>query len=193
MTQCFGKVFHDEDDNDQAWSRDQWRPSAAFGGGPLAYALESNREQILESKQRGPAFEVAPVEDDAYADSWIATRAIEELRTMKDKESPFFLSVGFLKPHLPFNAPLHYWDQHENPPLASNPEPPANVPPEALNEWGELRNYAGMPKEGPLDAEQTKTLVQGYAACTSFLDAQIGRVPTRSTDLASAKTRSSCS
>ncbi len=175
ITQCFGKVFHDEDDHSQAWSREQWRPTEAFGCGPLAYALESNRE-FLKANQRGPAFEAAPVEDDAYADSWIATRAVEELRSLKEETDPFFLAVGFLKPHLPFTAPSQYWNLYADAPAATNPAPPDNVPPEALTNWAELRNYRGIPENGPLDPNQAQALVQGYAACVSYLDAQVGRV-----------------
>jgi len=56
----------------------------------------------------GPAFESPDVPDNAYSDGLIAENAIKELNLLKDK--PFFLAVGFQKPHLPFNAPKKYWD-----------------------------------------------------------------------------------
>ena len=79
---------------------------------------------------------------------------------------PFFLAVGFLKPHLPFIAPKRYWDLY-NPkeiPAVHLPEPPAGAPDIALNQWGELRAYSDMPKSGPLTPEQTQHLRHGYAA-----------------------------
>jgi iduronate 2-sulfatase len=56
----------------------------------------------------GPAFEAPDVADNAYADGLVAEHAMQELNRLKDK--PFFLAVGFAKPHLPFNAPKKYWD-----------------------------------------------------------------------------------
>lgn len=174
-TQCLGKVFHELFDNRQAWSRKPWLPEGALGGAPLAYALEENRKTSRENG-RGPAFESAAVEDAEYGDGRIAQRAVEELRSLATENKPFFLAVGFLKPHLPFNAPEKYWSLYQDVPLASNPSVPRDVPPEALHEWQELRNYPGMPKTGPLDEEQAKTLIWGYAACVSYLDAQVGKV-----------------
>ena len=52
--------------------------------------------------------------DDAYADGVLAERAIDDLRRLKDKDQPFFLAVGFFKPHLPFIAPQKYWDLYDH-------------------------------------------------------------------------------
>ena len=60
--------------------------------------------------------------------------------------------------------------------LADNPFKPKGAPDLAMTNWGELRNYAGMPKKGPLADNQARTLIRGYKACVSYTDAQIGRV-----------------
>jgi arylsulfatase A-like enzyme len=114
--------------------------------------------------------------DKAYSDGAIAEEAIRIMQQVKDK--PFFLAVGFLKPHLPFIAPKKYWDlyQPENIPMAANPFPPKNAPRQAMSNWGELRAYSDIPETGPLTDQQKRTLKHGYYACVSYVDAQIGRL-----------------
>jgi len=90
----------------------------------------------------------------------------------------FFIAVGFLKPHLPFCAPKKYWDlysrQSFNPPSLRTP--PEGAPVYAPTTWGELRQYSDIPETGPLTDEQARTLIHGYHAAVSYVDAQIGRV-----------------
>ena len=123
---------------------------------------------------KGPAYECADVPDNAYSDGAIADAAIDMLRQAKDK--PFFLAVGFLKPHLPFVAPKKYWDlyRRDEIPMAPNPFPPQDAPKFALVDWGELRAYEDIPRIGPLTDEQARTLKHGYYACVSYMDAQLG-------------------
>ena len=65
------------------------------------------------------------------------------------KDDPFFLALGFHKPHLPFNSPKKYWDLYdrESIPLAGNPFAPEGATEYSLTNFGELRGYFGMPKE----------------------------------------------
>ena len=86
--------------------------------------------------------------------------------------------MGYFKPHLPFNAPKRYWDLYKRDEidLADNPFAPHNVPEIAMHNWGELRKYHGMPSEGPVPEEKARELIHGYYACTSYIDAQIGRL-----------------
>jgi arylsulfatase A-like enzyme len=130
------------------------------------------------SNQRGPAYEADVVADNAYFDGMIADKGISDLRRLKDMDKPFFLALGFLKPHLPFNAPKKYWDMYEAEEidLADNPFRPKGAPDAALHNWGELRAYHGIPAKGPLSDELARTLVHGYYACVSYTDAQIGMV-----------------
>jgi iduronate 2-sulfatase len=91
---------------------------------------------------------------------------------------PFFLAVGFVKPHLPFIAPKRYWDLYGDTPfdLATFRDFPAGAPAYAPQFGGELRNYRGMPSRGPLADDLQRTLIHGYHAATSYADAQVGRV-----------------
>src|SRR5438552_1866107 len=80
---------------------------------------------------RGAVLESAGVPDDAYPDGQIATKAVERLRVLKEKGTPFFLAVGFLKPHLPFCAPKKYWDLYDPArfPLPGRRTAPDGAPP----------------------------------------------------------------
>jgi iduronate 2-sulfatase len=101
------------------------------------------------------------------------------LRTAKEKlDQPFFLAVGFLKPHLPFCAPKKYWDLYDRasftvPALRKAPE---GAPRFAPSGWGELRQYSGIPTNGPVTDDQALALIHGYYAAVSYVDAQVGKV-----------------
>jgi len=193
-TEALGKIFHvghgNHEDPD-SWSVPHWGPRAGPAGG---YALPENRpsqqtrEEALFSNvpaseaaklPRGAATECADVPDNTYGDGRIADEAIRRLRTAKEKpDQPFFLAVGFLKPHLPFVAPKKYWDLYERASFQPHPrqKPPDGAPAFAPTSWGELRQYSDIPETGPLTPDQQRHLMHGYHAAVSFMDAQLGRV-----------------
>lgn len=126
---------------------------------------------------RGPAYESPDVPDNAYFDGKMTEIAIAKLAELKYGEKPFFMAVGYKKPHLPFNAPKKYWDMYNANEIAQadNPFMPKDVSQYFNYNFGELRNYAGIPKGGEkFDEELNKTLKHGYYACVSYIDAQIG-------------------
>ena len=132
--------------------------------------------------------------DDYLNDGWTANRAIEILESRKGKDEPFFLAVGFLKPHLPFVAPKKYWDLYDPAklPVAESSDPPKDAPTFAPQFGGELRAYHDIPKTGPVPKETARKLVHGYYAAVSYMDAQVGRRARRARRLrASPTTRSS--
>jgi uncharacterized sulfatase len=108
--------------------------------------------------------------DEEQTDGMIATEAIQLLE--KHREEPFFLGVGFFRPHTPFVAPKKYFDLH---PLDSIrlPEAPANdrddIPVAAFAHKNPIPNYG-------LDELTCRKALQAYRASVSFADAQIGRV-----------------
>jgi iduronate 2-sulfatase len=123
-----------------------------------------------------PKTEIRDVPDDAYFDGRIAELAVRALQENKDR--PFFLAVGFWKPHSPFNAPKRYWDLYDRAkiPPPERPEPPEGVPPVALHDSREiLRAFASRPGGRPTPGE-VLALRHGYYAATSYVDAQIGKV-----------------
>ena len=192
--EALGKIFHvghgNHEDPD-SWSVPHWGPKAGPAGG---YMLKENRppqqtrEEALFSNvpwneaaklPRGAATESADMPDTAYGDGKIADEAVRRLRAAKDKPgTPFFLAVGFLKPHLPFVAPKKYWDLYQRSEfkLPALQVPPLGAPPFAPTTWGELRQFTDIPDVGPLTLDRALELIHGYHAAVSFMDAQLGRV-----------------
>ncbi len=202
-TQGLSKIFHGGLDDPQSWSVPHWKPKTpqyASAGirDDIAKRLKEAQTQsedvtahvlqrdpktgiplkVARPKIRvnGPPWECADVPDNALIDGATADHAIEVMRQIKDK--PFFLAVGFLKPHLPFVAPKKYFDEYplDKVKLADNPHPPKDCTEFSLAHWGELRNYKGMPKKGDMPDKEARELRRAYYAAASFTDAQIGRV-----------------
>ena len=178
-TEALGKIMHVGHGNYEdapSWTVPHWRPG---GGG---YQLKESTATTRPSKVGGPrgaATECADVPDVAYGDGMIADEAVARLKAAAAKPGePFFLAVGFLKPHLPFVAPKKYWDLYQrawfDPPKLHTP--PIGAPEFAPTTWGELRQYSDIPAIGPLTVEQQRQLIHGYHAATSYMDAQLGRV-----------------
>ena len=177
-TVSLGKVFHHATDNAKGWSEPAWRPKdIPWYRNPENHELHTKRQK-QGSRNRGPAWESADVPDNAYADGVIAKRAIADLRRLDRQEEPFFLAVGFLKPHLPFIAPEKYWDlyDHEKIQLPDNYHVPKDAPKESIHSSGEMRAYAGIPAKGPVSEETARNLIHGYYACVSYADAQVGKL-----------------
>ncbi|MDF1574069.1 MAG: sulfatase [Bacteroidales bacterium] len=170
-----GKIFHHDDDAMDSWD-EIWHPGSNSRSW-RDYALPENIERDTSDRFRGPPFERAEVSDTVYKDGKTAEKTIRDLRKLKKQEKPFFLATGFLKPHLPFNAPEKYWKMYDGKvSLPENNHPPANAPAESLHNFGELRAYAGVPPEGPVPDEFARELIHGYYACVSYTDALIGKI-----------------
>ena len=169
-----GKFLHKHGDAPGAWSRERWMPPEMEF--PF-YAASENRDHTgrrykRRQARRGPIAEVADVPDDTYVDGKLAARAVTELRLLKHQ--PFFLAVGFIRPHLPFNCPKRYWDLYD----ASGIEVPSTAGMRGLakSEWHgnyEPLKYAGV---DPRKAETLTRMIHGYRACVSYIDAQVGRL-----------------
>lgn len=178
-TVSMGKIFHHPQDSAQGWSEPAWRPKGvAWYQRPENQKLHEERQKQGKRKAKGPAWESADVPDNAYADGVLAEQAISKLQQLKKQEQPFFLAVGFFKPHLPFIAPQKYWDlyDHDKIQLPENYKVPQDAPEESIHNSGELRAYAGIPRKGPVSEETARNLIHGYYACVSYTDAQIGKL-----------------
>ncbi len=182
-TLSIGKIYHHGNDDARAWTVPPYRATGDWKGrgylNPESIAgIKSTQKDKSAKDGLGPAFESADVPDNAYPDGKNADYAIEQLRHFKKENKPFFMAMGFLKPHLPFVAPRKYWDLYkpEDLKLADNPFAPENAPPFALADFGELRSYAGMPAKGPVPDDQARQLIHGYHAALSYMDSQVGRL-----------------
>jgi iduronate 2-sulfatase len=128
---------------------------------------------------RGPIYECADVPDNTYTDGKVADLAIQTLREISKKPEPFFLAVGFIKPHLPWVAPKKYWDLYDPARIALAPNPflPIDAPAYAvLPNDGEVRAYKGVPPSGHIPDDIARKLKQAYFAGVSYTDAQVGKV-----------------
>lgn len=170
-TVSLGKVFNEIDDSLDGWAEAPWRSALPD------YRLPANQPAPGRGRFGAPT-EAAAVEDDAYRDGDLAKRAVADLRRLAATGRPFFLAVGFEKPHLPMVAPQRYWDLYDPAKvrLPDNYHPPAAAPPVAIHNWGELRSYADVPAEGPLADAAARELIRGYYASVSYVDAQVGKV-----------------
>ncbi|MEQ8789362.1 MAG: sulfatase [Pirellulaceae bacterium] len=167
--QCVGKIFHNYRQPDYQGDAVSWSVPAV-----LHYNSHYNDKPQVEGA--APA-DLAPLQktecrdvpDEAYFDGRVARQAITAMQEVKDQ--PFFLAVGFWKPHLPFNAPKKYWDYYDRAEvgLPANPKPPRDVPPIALTD------YRIDPKQN-LDDDDLRELRHGHFAAISYLDAQVGKV-----------------
>lgn len=189
-TEGIGKVYHighGNVDDKASWSVpllpdkviDYVLPASTGGALTREEAFFSNQKlgQINELP-RGAAWEKADVADEAYADGRIAREGIKRLQQAKEREQPFFLALGFTKPHLPFCAPTKYWDLYDPAklPKAKFTTLPAGAPPYASKGMIELNQYQPMPQHPPVSEELARQLVHGYYAALSYMDAQVGRV-----------------
>lgn len=173
-TVSLGKVYHHGNDDKESWTHLFKRDANTYNN-PENIALIEAMVKKGDKSFRGPAFESADVNDEAYKDGVVTQNAIETLNELKNEK--FLMFVGLSKPHLPFNAPKKYWDMYdENKFEIPSKEKPNNAYPLALSKWGELKAYHGIPDTDMLDDDLTKTLIHGYHACISYIDAQIGKV-----------------
>jgi len=196
-----GKTFHNNDPDTISWSVTPENIEGFPFDPDAVYANEDNLEiqqmKIEELKAAGrsridqvghwyvkaKATENADVGDDAYYDGAQTTRAIKILQELKSENKPFFLSVGYYRPHLPFNAPKKYWDMYNRNEikLAENQFVPQGSPAYLVHGEAELRGYwdcqdLPLPDEKPWDEERQREIKHGYYASVSYTDAQIGRL-----------------
>lgn len=186
-----GKILHTghgNHDDPKSWSTPslsekvvEYLDPANSAGGRLTReeAFFTNQKLgAIGSLPRGAAWEKLEQPDDAYADGRIAAEGIRRLQAAAERGQPFFLALGFVKPHLPLTAPKKYWDLYDPQAfaLAEHREAPQGAPKVAGKPGGEILNYepltAAMLKE---DAAQ-RTLIHAYYACVSYVDGQIGKV-----------------
>jgi arylsulfatase A-like enzyme len=199
---AFSKIYHHGFEDGRSWNEPHWYPSGQTvdtdpadstkrivnrdgTGGVKEYVkmpLPADNDKPNRGKSgkgpKGDAFEVSPKSDDELPDGFTAATAIKKLHELKAKGQPFFLAVGFLKPHLPFVAPKKYWDLYDPDkiPLPLIDHLPEGAPSFAGHNNGELHAYANCPKGNPIPADFAKKLRHGYYACVSYTDAQVGRL-----------------
>ncbi|MEL6106230.1 MAG: sulfatase [Planctomycetota bacterium] len=174
FTQNIGKIFHNwqtkiQGDPD-SWSVPEVMHYARHGDdvAQVEGDLPPNETTALRCECRN-------VPDEAYFDGRIAGLAVEALGQCAQRTEPFFLAVGFWKPHLPFNAPKRYWDLYEKEDILfpECPDWPKGTPRIA---WHDSRELLRASQGKALTESEAQEIRRGYLAAISYLDAQVGRV-----------------
>jgi arylsulfatase A-like enzyme len=205
FVQGMGKIYHGGYDDPKTWSTPWGTPKATpyalpenlklnqrqFEGepddaiapkakktkAPATGAGKLDETTAAKRNSRGPAYEGADVPDNTFQDGKVAELAVSTLQNLSKKQEPFFLAVGFIKPHLPFVSPKKYWDLYDASKiqLAPNKFRPVDAPDYAILPGNEMRAYYGIP-EGSIPDDLARTLKHGYYAAVSYMDAQVGKV-----------------
>lgn len=166
-----GKIYHDPQaaQDPKSWSVPELLNVTTNKG---KYVLDSN----LRHAPKATVAEAADVADSAYIDGMVANAAIKELQHMGNK--PFFLAVGFRRPHLPFSVPLSFWaaNRQKTYPISADTAKGKNIPAFSWHNSVELRGYSDIPDFGPIDATISRELIKGYYTSVTFTDTQIGKV-----------------
>jgi len=143
----------------------------------FGYADGENRQSM---KRQVKPYEAGEVEDDGYPDGLTTNLALTKLRELEQQSKPFFLGVGYFKPHLPFNAPKKYWDLYDRNeiPIAQNPEIPESISTKSLHSSGEFNGYALGDEKASLEKsvsdDYARKLNHAYYAAVSYIDHQVG-------------------
>lgn len=131
---------------------------------------------INKTGKKAAAYEFSDAPEDDYLDIRIRKEAVRQLKRLASEDKPFFLAVGFLKPHLPFCAPSKYWDMYEDVDFGHiDTSRIVDAPEIAYHDSEELREYTDIPDIGEeISQEQLVNLKRAYYACVSYTDDNIG-------------------
>lgn len=133
--------------------------------------LVQNNPYGLLPRKGGNVMTIVKAEggDLAQSDGITAAKASQLIR--EHKNEPFFLAVGFVRPHVPFVAPKEYFDPF--------PYKQIVLPPKVENDWDDIPdrgiNYVTS-KNAVMSTSQEQKAMAGYYASVTFLDAQVGKV-----------------
>ena len=204
QTRSFGKIYHDGWDLPTDWSvpsspgreREMWE---------IVEPGRAQQPTVIADRWSCPVMQDPDVADEHLFAGRMTAEVIDAMRS-RDPSQPHFWAVGYRRPHLPFVAPRRYFDLYHPDPtwLADNPLPGGQTPVmswfnsdgyvgaarrfgksmprrpdrDQAIDWNgfELRSYLGVPTQGPLSVPKQLMLLRAYAACISYVDAQIGRL-----------------
>jgi len=162
--------------NELVFDAGKWKTgwNAFFG-----YADGENRQSM---KAQVRPYEKGNVNDEGYVDGLTANLAVKKLDELAKRKEPFFLGIGFFKPHLPFNSPAKYWDLYDESKILLSPNPfiPEHVNKASMHQSGEFNGYKAGDEnaslEKPLSDAYARKIRHAYFAAVSYVDAQVGKV-----------------
>ena len=147
-----------------------------------AKGLKGGKLRNYVFKRVKPSTESADVSDEAYQDGLYTKTALKQMADLQATGKPWFLGVGFQKPHLPFVAPKKYWDLYDRSKvkLAEFQQLSEGTQLFAFHNFGELRAFSDIDDNYDIgeiiDEAKQRELVHGYMACISYIDAQLGKL-----------------
>ena len=176
----FGKIYDQRNGNDEGSSWDAF--TQGWKGeniSPRAKAILKTADSLIalgkEPDIIKPDVDFYDTPDETYTDGSNAKLAVEFVKNYNSSK-PFFLALGFAKPHLPFVAPKKYWEMYDRNSI-SLPEytsDPVNSNPDyTFTPYAEIESYIN---KRIIDQEKIKELRHGYFACISYIDAQLAKV-----------------
>ena len=180
-----GKIFHNAKD----LATVSWSEKIQVSGMPHATMLNPDSKNYIKENahvkwlKNGPWYETADVPDEAYPDGKVKQKALQALTRLSAEQQPFFMSVGFIRPHLPFYAPKKYYDLHPKEkftPFFFRERP--HLAPSSLRGSGEIHTYHFKDYEYNSDAFHLSS-IQGYYASVSYIDALVGDIVDKIDDL----------
>lgn len=189
QTACIGKISHTADGrvfeyNGSGDGRDElphaWDELATpFGswkrGWGIFFAYANGRSREDGSGIRD-LMQFTVEQDEDLPDGLLAKQAIQKLRAYQKQKQPFFLGLGFFKPHLPFVAPRQDWEAMSRVTIPPPPHP-EKVDSKYWHKSGEFYSYnMEFEKTRPLSAEAQIETRRAYLACLRYVDRQVGKV-----------------
>ena len=200
-----GKIFHNYMPDSISWDEPDLRPARYLqedwlkrDGETFYISEEVHKSQVIKRDSllklrpvryadgwnTGPAWEAADVHDTMYYDGAQNELTKKTLTRLSQSDEPFFMGLGYFRPHLPFTVPKRYWDMYDRDeiPLANNPYMPEGAPMLTMNSMYELRHYDGFNHIGhptsdfTMNEDTARILRQGYYASVSYVDKLIGDV-----------------
>ncbi|RXM94901.1 Iduronate 2-sulfatase [Acipenser ruthenus] len=135
--------------------------------------------------------DVSEMPEGTLPDMQSTEEAVRLLKAVKDESHPFFLAVGYHKPHIPFRYPQEFLKLYplENMTLAPDPEIPKGMPTVAYNPWTDIRKREDVQAlnvsfpYGPIPRDFQLQIRQSYFAAVSYLDTQAGQLLSALDDL----------
>lgn len=158
----YGKIFHGGKKDPSAWS--DWAPQ----GRPRLPSISKEEREYVSTLEPGERMmRCAPLDEPDAAcrdgrNARLAAHAIEELQ-----DRPFFMGLGFAKPHVPLIAPRKYFEMYDPADIELRRGPKVR---------GNYNRYLRPHFKRDLTDDDAREIIRAYYACTTFIDAQLGLV-----------------
>ena len=178
------KVFHmgvptdvapgrDGEDDPASWDEAFNSPGPESKARGTGETLQNNPGGLKKGAAGGNRFVVVEADGDdiVHSDGKTAAKAVELIHRLKDQGKPFFLAVGFVRPHVPFVAPRKYFEGYDVEKI--------ELPPKLPSDRDDIPNNPGNRRTSEqlqMDISQQKKLIRGYYASVSYMDAMTGKV-----------------